>query len=295
MVCKTLYTFVLLGVFLTTVEAFTIRDLAANSLQKVFLAPPHDIPHATEGSMQLLTSVLPTSELTLKATFFFKLDQQTHEQNIAMILTLVFLAASARFLWRGLSLTTPDIVGKSRPLQVFCRIHPIAVAALVMAATRLAWMEGVDPPLHVPWVYIARMISSFLLVLCLGLFGGDNAAVPVLTASVSGGSWALLAASAESVGPFLHWGLFMTGSCSMLLVSKVLEDLPDVQNRREKLRPIIDLSLFSSVLYIAFWLAIEGCVIPPITKTVLDGVVDLLFVCGCGHLLLKREEALAAR
>jgi hypothetical protein len=287
MVCKTLYTFVLLGVFLTTVETFTIRDLAANSAQKV--------PHATERSVQLLTSVLPTFEHILKATFFYKLDQQTQEHDIVMILTLIFLATAARFLLRGLSLATPDSIGKNNPLRCFWRIHPIAVAALVMAATRLAWMEGVDPPLHLPWVYVARMISSFLVVLCLGLFGGNNAAVPVFTASISGGSWALLAASAGSVGPLVHWGLFMTGSCSMLLAAKSLESLPDVQNRREKLRPTIDLSLFSFVLYITFWLVVEGCVVPPIAKVVVDGILDLLFVCGCGHMLLRREEALAAR
>eukprot|EP00931_Biecheleriopsis_adriatica_P111579 TRINITY_DN85979_c0_g1_i1.p1 TRINITY_DN85979_c0_g1~~TRINITY_DN85979_c0_g1_i1.p1 ORF type:complete len:363 (-),score=67.57 TRINITY_DN85979_c0_g1_i1:8-1042(-) len=176
-----------------------------------------------------------------------------------------------------------------------------AAIALILAAARLAPLWGLQPPVPLPWLSLGRLLAAALMALTLGLATGARVAHCLPGATLAAGAWAQLGAAAVASDASLQWGLFGSGAVSGFVSHMTVEagrssELPE--KMQERLRVVFDLVHASSILMLLTWLGTFGSFhslregTHPISSCVINGINDILFAGGTGHLMLKSKGAL---
>eukprot|EP00930_Biecheleria_cincta_P064215 TRINITY_DN49773_c0_g1_i1.p1 TRINITY_DN49773_c0_g1~~TRINITY_DN49773_c0_g1_i1.p1 ORF type:complete len:381 (-),score=48.06 TRINITY_DN49773_c0_g1_i1:14-1108(-) len=268
----------------------------------VFLRWPRESPQGFAGAGSVDPFFRPQAAKAEKGTF---------ERLSALLLVASLGAVAAHFLDLGqeyVSISSGSGTGGSETAENASRslrFHMLfAAAALVGALSQLASVYGVQPPMPMAWLYFGRSMMSFFVAMALGMSTGARSADALPAAMLGAGAWLQLGVGAIAVEPSLHMGLLTSGAVSGVvahmavdahLQSLKLQADEDVVNQR--LRLVLDLAHALSFAMFAVWLLNQGwgahfghLLLPPVCSLLTNGFLDVLFVLGCGHLLLKRKN-----
>ncbi|CAJ1416819.1 unnamed protein product [Effrenium voratum] len=177
-----------------------------------------------------------------------------------------------------------------------------ALAAWGLCGARLAPLWRLSAPL--PWLALGRALGCSAICGALGAASGAKRGECAPLALLTGVQWLLLGASSVATDQALHYGLFLCGAVCGLVAQRSLEALlprratsPAVVDR---LVMVLALNWSMSLTTTGLWFLTEtlgaaglhvGFLRMSACKYLsLNCALDLLWVVGCGHLLLKKEK-----
>ena len=182
-------------------------------------------------------------------------------------------------------------------------LHSLACSScLVMAATHVLLMT--DVPEVILWRYMGRLVTTVVVIISLGYTNGRLMAHILVPLPLAVAAWCGLAVTAGTTAHSrasngtlqhahtLHWYVALSVSSAVsswgvlfYFAAQPIGYLADVNNKD---KVYLDLAVYGNLAYLALWFAPP---MAPLIDTVLNGFVDVFYVWGFHHLLLKRIEA----
>jgi len=171
----------------------------------------------------------------------------------------------------------------------------ISIAPFTIAASNAVEMGGLPVEDFEPLRYGARLIASSVVVCGIGITSQAPLAEIGCTVMLTIVAWFPLglAASKYMTSWVARWCLFSVGVTAGALVLHLANHMATKSERglraHASCQPVAAWASLGGALYCAEWLC--NAVVKPslMVKVLLGGVLDLVFIVGCSHLLLKRQ------
>lgn len=169
------------------------------------------------------------------------------------------------------------------------RFHVFAcVVASTLGSANVLTLRRVRSPVPVPWLLLGRMASTMVIAVALCHLSGASLLHTIVAAVFAGGTWTALVAANMAPTLIQYWGFMVlavalgSGASNSIWIAAEASQCKLV---RDRVAILLDVAAFTSLCYFTLWITIGY--LSEMASGWCFGCVDMLFVVGFGHILLK--------
>jgi len=301
--------FMLAGAWALTLPAATLNAFADSSGTVKFLGQGDTVNTTVETSATkaivnaaVQSHIVPVMNVSVShaATDASANSWRTLFASLQFLSALSFIRRGTHYVFR------PREAHQSRQIIVHALIACVSISVALGNVAKLYELQTV---LGLPCRFASRALACVLLVQAMGYAAGrksDTSPAVVLAAL----TWVLFGYAAVFTRTPTYWVLFVVAVLCGVFTAWQMRDMAMRSNTpglREKSMTVANLAIVCGALYTSLWLLIETSSTYELCRvhgmqwlcvtslpTILNGVLDFLFFCGCAHLTTNDKTLLDA-